>query len=89
MTKTIRTIRGDNLTQVMLDDFAPHLKDFESFRESVRQAEREYGCPVTRIEWIPFADGRPGIMEKRYFHEDDAICPDWELNAVIVGVDSL
>lgn len=89
MTKTIRTIRGDNLTQVMLDDFAPHLKDFESFRESVRRAEREYGCPVTRIEWIPFADGRPGIMEKRYFHEDDAICPDWELNAVIVGVDSL
>lgn len=89
MSGAIRTIRGDDLTKVMLDDFAPYLEDFEGFRESVRRAEMEYGCPVTRIEWVPFADGRQGIMEKRYFHEDDAVCPDWELNAAIVGVDSL
>lgn len=96
LVKTIRTIRGKNLTQIMLDDFAPYLpylRDYENFRDLVRRTEKEYGCPVTRIEWLSFGDGRPGIMEKRYFHEADpedvSDCLDWELNAVIVDVDSL
>ena len=89
MSAKITTVRGEDLTQVMIDDYSPHLSDPDAFAESVRKDEKRYGCHVTRIECIPFPDGKPGIMEKRYYFEEESECPDWELNALVVGVESL
>ena len=80
--------RGADLTDQLLADFKPFVKDFAAFEELVRDHERDMDSPVVVIESYPFPD-RPGIMEKRYYFEEDMNCPDWELNAITAGVDSL
>lgn len=89
MSGEITVVRGGDLTQVIIDGYTPHLKDPVAFIESVRRDEKRCGCHVTRIECIPFPGDRPGILEKRYYFEEEPECPDWELNALVVGVDSL
>ncbi len=81
--------RGADLTDQMLADFKPFVKDFAAFEKIVRECERDMGSPVIIIESYPFPDGRPGIMEKRYYFDEDTSCPDWEINAITSGVDSL
>lgn len=41
MTKAMKVTQGDNLTQAMFDNFAPHLKDLGDFKDLVRRAETE------------------------------------------------
>lgn len=82
-------MRGADLTAQMLKDFKPFVKDFTAFERVVRDTEKEMGSPVIIIESYPFPDGRPGVMEKRYYFEEDTSCPDWEINAIVSGVDSL
>ena len=80
---------GENLTQILIDDFAPFVWDKDGFADYVHKSEAEYGSHITKIVAYPFPNGKPGIMEKHYFFESDTECPDWELNAITSGVESL
>ena len=86
----VTTIVGDNLTQRLLDDYRPYLREssFPDFERLVRKDELIYGSPVTRIEMFGFHDGTPGYHTKWYwFGEYNPDCPDRELSNAMVGVE--
>ncbi len=79
-----------NLTQQLIEDFRPYVKPeyMGSFIRGVHEDERLFGGPVTRIEEVPFPNGKPGIMEKRYYFGDEEY-PATVLDSIRCGVDSL
>lgn len=79
-----------DLTQQMIDDFCKYIKPeyVDLFISSVREDEKRYGRSVTRIEDIPYPSGKPGIMEKHYYFDNEDE-PSRVLDSLQVGVDSL
>jgi len=85
----IVTIRGEDLTEQMLEDYRPFVKDFEAYRAMIKREQERWGGKIVKIEHIPFPDGRPGIAEKRYYCEEGTDVPDRALYAIPQHVDSL
>ena len=80
-----------DLTEQMIADFTPYLKDPEDFRKRVYDRVKYYGRGVQKIMAVPYRDGRPGIAEKRYYlyPEEGEDSHEWVLYAAMAGVESL
>lgn len=72
-------------TMSMIDDFRRYVKDPEAFAVRAIEAAEEYG-DIIRVEETRDASG--SVIERRYY-TDDSDVPDYELNAIRVGVESL
>lgn len=73
------------LTERMIADYAPYLKDPEGFRREVEEDVRESG-EVVGIEDEVASDGSGDIIGRRYYFADGT---DYYLTNAHAGVDSL
>ena len=84
-----RVLVGENLTQQLLDDYRPYLKEdaFPGFEKIIHDHEDVCEGPVTRIEYFGFHDGSPGIHTIWYWFGGgyDPDYPDWEFCSAMAG----
>lgn len=73
------------LTERMIKDYSPYLKDPEQFRREVEEDVRESG-DVVRIEDEIAVDGSGAVIGRSYYFADGT---DYYLTNVHAGVDSL